>query len=71
MYFLKPCTKLTLHYNHRSGHLKMEHTERLLLLRRHLGYWSLGPSVSMRSELLVAQEKLGAFPLLTVYVVPV
>ena len=24
--FSKPCTKLTLHCNHRSGHLKTEHT---------------------------------------------
>jgi hypothetical protein len=24
--FFKPCMKLTLHCNHRSGHLKMEHT---------------------------------------------
>ena len=30
-----------------------------------------GPAVSMRSELLVAHEKLGQLPLLTVYVVPV
>jgi len=37
--FSKPCTKLTLHCNHRSGHLKMEHTESLFLLRRHLGNW--------------------------------
>ena len=29
-----------------------------------------GPAVSMRSELLVAHEKLGHLPLLTVYVVP-
>ena len=29
------------------------------------------PAVSMRSELLVAHEKLGQLPLLTVYVVPV
>jgi hypothetical protein len=32
--FFKLCTKLTLHSNHRSGHLKTEHTERLLLLWR-------------------------------------
>jgi hypothetical protein len=51
--FLKPCIKLTLHCNHRSGQLKIEHT------------------VSMRSELLVAHEKLGQLPLLMVYVVPV
>jgi hypothetical protein len=30
-----------------------------------------GPAVSMRSELLVAHEKLGQLPLLMVYVVPV
>ena len=69
--FSKPCTKLTLRCNHRSGHLKMEHTENLFLLRRHLGNWPNGPAVSMRSELLVAHEKLGQLPLLTVYVVPV
>ena len=69
--FSKPCTKLTLHCNHRSGHLKTEHTESLFLLRRHLGNWPRGPALSMRSELLVAHEKLGQFPLLTVYVVPV
>jgi hypothetical protein len=69
--FYKQCTKLTLHCNHRSGHLKTEHTESLLLLLRHLGNWSRGPAVSMRSELLVAHEKLGQFPLLAVYVVPV
>jgi len=53
------------------GHLKTEHTESLFLLRRHLGNWSRSPAVSMRSELLVAHEKLGQLPLLTVYVVPV
>jgi hypothetical protein len=31
------CTKLTLHCNHRSGHLNTEHTESVSLLRRHLG----------------------------------
>jgi hypothetical protein len=67
----KPCTKLTLHCNHRSGHLKTEHTESLFLLRRHLGNWPRGPAVSMRSELLVAHEKLVQFPLLTVYILPV
>jgi len=41
--FSKPCTKLTLHCNHRSGHLKTEHTESLFLLRRHLGNWSAAP----------------------------
>jgi len=69
--FSKPCTKLTLHCNHRSGHLKTEHTESLFLLRRHLWNWTRCPAVSMRSELLVAHEKLGQLPLLTVYVVPV
>ena len=65
------CTKITLHCNHRSGHLKTEHTESLFLLRRHLGNWPRDPAVSMRSELLVAHEKLGQLPLLTVYVLPV
>jgi len=37
--FFKQCTKLTLHCNHRSGHLKTEHTESIFLLRRHLGNW--------------------------------
>jgi len=68
--FSKPCTKLTQHCNHRTGHLKTEHTESLFLLRRHLGNWPRGPAVSMRSEMLVAHEKLGQLPLLTVYVVP-
>ena len=68
--FTKPCTKLKLHCNHRSGHLKTEHTESLSLLRCHLRNWPRGPAVSMRSELLVAHEKLGQLPLLTVYVVP-
>jgi hypothetical protein len=49
---------LTLHCNHRSGHLKTEHTEGLLLLRSHLGNLSRGPAVSMRSELLEAHERL-------------
>ena len=69
--FSKPCKKLTPHCTHRPGHLKTEHTESLLLLRRHVGNWSRGPAVSMRSELLVAHEKVGQLPLLTVYVVPV
>ena len=69
--FSKPFPKLTLHCNHRSGHLKTEHTESLFLLRRHLGNWPRGPAVSMRSELLVAHEKFGQLPLLTVYGVPV
>jgi hypothetical protein len=44
-----------------NGVAKGEHTERLLLLRRHLGNWPRGPAVSMRSELLVAHEKLGRY----------
>jgi len=68
--FSKPCTKLTLHCNHRSGHLKTEHTESIFLLRRHLGNWPRDPAVSTRSELLLAHEKLGQLPLLKVYVVP-
>jgi hypothetical protein len=47
----------------------MEHTESLLLLRRHLGNllrrhlgnWFRGPAVSIRSEPLVAHEKLDSF----------
>jgi len=58
-------------HDNQIGHLKTEHTESLFLLRRHLGNWPCGPAVSMRSELLVAHEKLGQLPLLTVYVVPV
>jgi hypothetical protein len=38
---------------------------------RHLGDWHRGPAVSMRSDLLLAHEKLGQLSLLTVYVVPV
>ena len=41
--FSKLCTNLTLHCNHRSGHLKTEHIESLFLLRRHLGNWPRGP----------------------------
>jgi len=29
------------------------------MLRRHLGNWPRGPAVGMRSELLVAHDKLG------------
>jgi hypothetical protein len=50
--FFKPFTKLILRCNHRSGHNETEHTESLLLLRRHLGSWSHGPEVRIRSELL-------------------
>ena len=36
--FSKPCTAtVLLHCNHRSGHLKTEHTESLFMLQRHLG----------------------------------
>jgi hypothetical protein len=35
--FSKPFTKFMLLCNHRSGHLKTEHTESFLLLQRHLG----------------------------------
>ena len=42
--FSKPCTKLTLHCNHRSGHLKTEHKESPFLLRRHLENWPSGPA---------------------------
>jgi hypothetical protein len=38
----KLCTKLTLQCNHRSGHLKTEHTESLFMLRCHLGNWPRG-----------------------------
>ena len=69
--FSKQCTKLTLHSNHRTGHLKTEHTESLFLLRRHLGNWPRGPAVSMRCEPQVAHEKLWQLLLLTVYAVPV
>jgi hypothetical protein len=68
--FLKPCTKLTLRCNHRSGHLKTKHTESLLLLQLQLGNWSRGPAESMRSELLVTHEKLGQLLMLTGHVVP-
>jgi hypothetical protein len=68
--FFKSCTKLTLHCNHNSGGLETEHTKSLLLLIRSFGNCSRGLAVSKRSELLVAQEKLGQLPLLTVYVVP-
>ena len=64
------CSASFVHCNHRSGHFKTEHTESLFLLR-HVGNWPRGPTVSMRSELLVAHEKLGQLPMLTVYVVPV
>jgi hypothetical protein len=65
--FFKPFTKLTLQCNDRSGHLKTEHTQSLLLLQRQLGNWSCGPAISMITELWVALEKSEQFPLLTVY----
>jgi len=40
--FSKACTKLTLHCNYRSGHLKTERRESLFLLRCHLGNWPRG-----------------------------
>ena len=43
----KGCTKLTLHCNHRSGHLKTEHTESFFLPRRDLGNWPRGLAVGM------------------------
>jgi len=63
-----PCMKLTPHCNYRPVHLKTEHTESLLLLRRHVGNWPRGPAVSMRSEPVVAHAKLGQLQLLTMYV---
>jgi hypothetical protein len=39
-------------------------------MKRILENGPRGPAVSKRSELLVAQEKLGQLPLLTVYVLP-
>jgi hypothetical protein len=47
------------------------HDLELLVALNHLGNWPRGSAVSMKSELLVAHEKLGELPLLTVYVVPV
>ena len=41
--FSKPCTKLTLHCNNRSGHLTTDHAESLFLLRRHLVNWPPRP----------------------------
>jgi hypothetical protein len=49
--FFKPCMKLTLHYNHRSGHLKTKHTESLLLTRRH---WKLVPRPRSMHEMQTA-----------------
>ena len=68
--FSKPCTKLTPHCNHRPGHLKTEHIESRLLLRRHVGNWPHGPALSIRSKLLVAHTKLGQLPLLWVKLCP-
>jgi hypothetical protein len=52
-------------------HLKTDHTESPFLLRRHLGNWLSSLAVNMRSELVIAHEKLGQLPLLTVSVLPV
>jgi len=41
------------------------------LLRGRGASFQDGPALTMRSELLVAHEKLGQLPLLTVCVVPV
>jgi hypothetical protein len=58
MYFFKPCTKLTLHCNHRSGaHRKP--------FRTTTPSWKLVPRP--RSK----HDKLGEFPLLAVCVVAV
>jgi len=46
--FSKPCTKLTLHCNHRSGHLKTEHTESLLPAATPS--WKLAPRASSKHE---------------------
>jgi hypothetical protein len=54
----KLCTKLTLHCNHRSGHLKMEHTGSLLLLRRHLGNWPCGPLAFTSTLILALLDRL-------------
>ena len=40
------CSVSFVHGNHRSGHLKTEHTESLFLLRRHLWNWPSSPAVS-------------------------
>jgi hypothetical protein len=69
--FLKQCVKLTQNCNNRSGHLKTKNTESLLLLQHHLGNCCRGPAVSVKSELLVASEKRGHFPLLIAYPMPV
>ena len=39
LWLLNRALHCTLHCNHRSGHLKTEHTESPFLLRRHLGNW--------------------------------
>ena len=41
------CSVGFVHCNHRSGHLKTEHTESLFQLPRHLGNWPRSPAVSM------------------------
>jgi hypothetical protein len=60
-----------LYCNHRSGYLKTEHTEKKAFSCCD-AILDTGHSVSTRSELLVAYEKLGQLLLLlTVYVEPV
>jgi hypothetical protein len=54
--FFKPCTKLMLHCNHRSGHLKTDTKKAFSCCDTIL---KTGPAVSMRSELLTAHHKLG------------
>ena len=56
--------------NHLSIYTRRK-LESLSLMRRHLENWPRGPAVSMRSELLLAHEKLEQLLLLTVYVVSV
>jgi hypothetical protein len=64
-------TKLKLHCNHRSGHLKNVARRKPSPAARHLGNWSRGPAVRMRSELLVEHRKRRLFLLMTVHVVSV
>jgi len=57
---------ITLQREFRARFRKDAPTRRLFLLRRYLGNRPLGPAVCMRSELLLAHEKLGQLLLLTV-----
>jgi hypothetical protein len=68
--FINCAQNSTLHCKHRSGHFKMDHTESHLLLRCHFVNWPCGPALSMRSEQLVVNEKLGELPVQTVYIMP-